>query len=229
MNRKDKFKQVDLYTEIKIQKSLNILEKIITIDNVTLISENLKNNEDNLHFHKYYEKILKNYEDFLNIENFFSTFKYMYSIQGVDIPYIQFLESNKKDILKKIKDDDPVSLYVNYFQKRNIKYLDKSRVKDFPSFFSKLLHTFLPEFYPALDNPIKNLLDFKNEGFLYSYLCITELYKDFITNYPSLLNEIRSIFNKSSNIIDYSIYSDIKYLDLILWNTANLTKESDVA
>src|SRR5690606_31182228 len=116
-------------------------------------------------FHKYYSETISNKDLFLSGTDFFRKFKQQYSLQGVDGEYLDDLENKKQRILELIENDDIASLYLEFFAKAQIKHGNQKKEKNLGSFFAKLIHTFLPERYSALDNPIKEYLGLEKESF----------------------------------------------------------------
>jgi hypothetical protein len=217
-------KNLELYKEFKIQRGLEILEKNIVISEIKSAAKFHLENSLSTKFQDYYREILKNEKLLLNSEKYFSIFKSRYSLQGIDSAYLNYLEKSKSNILKLIKDEEFISLYETYFFQQKIRRKDKFVKKDLNSFFTKFLHTFYPDVFPALDNPIRNLLDFDKESFIFSFFCISEIYNRFIFQNPEITQNIRAIFKNENAKLKQEAhsYSDIKLLDLILWKKANL-------
>ncbi len=217
-------KNLEDYTEFKIQTGLRILEKNITSAEIKLAARFHFENTLSNKFQNYYIEILKNEKLLLNKDKYFSIFKSKYSLQGIDSAYLDFLEKSKKNILTLLQKEEFINLYQKYFFKQKIKRKDKYVEKDLNSFFTKFVHTFYPDVFPALDNPIKNLLGFDKESFIFSFFSISNIYNRFINENPMTVKTMREIFNKEGNNANSSTnaYSDIKLLDLILWRKANL-------
>jgi hypothetical protein len=174
-------------------------------------------------FQKYYFQILCNKDRFLADLDFFKTFKYQYSLQGIDNEYLNFLNAAKPVILKLIDDRELSSLYLDYFAKAKIKHGVASIEKDLASFFTKHVHTFLPEEYCALDNPIKNYFGLKNESFFAAFIIISDAYKFWLKNNKQGIERIRNEIDAldKNNILPNGQLTDIKILDLIFWVEAN--------
>lgn len=149
------------YKEIKINIGLEKMRKELVESKINQAVNFHLNNATSSSFHIYYLKIQKNKKFFLESNNFFSEFKSKYSLQGIDNKCLDQFESNKKLILDLIDENKLMILYMNHFVAREIKSKEKIVNKDLDSFYSKFLHTFIPEKYPALDNPIKKYLGFK--------------------------------------------------------------------
>ena len=175
-------------------------------------------------FQQFYFKSINNSYFYFHSNDFFNRFKYNYSLQGISNQYLQFLEENKKEIFDLIKKDKLPELYFKYFAKAKIEQKNGVVTKNLGSFFAKLVHTFQPNKYCALDNPIKNYFDLKNESFFVAFLIISESYLQWIKNHKSLINEIRENMQKidSNHIFDFEKLTDLKILDLIFWKKANI-------
>ena len=113
-------------------------------------------------------------------------------------------------------------LYFDIFYKAIIKHGDDLVEKDLGPFFAKLVHTFRPHEYCALDNPIKNYFGLKKESFFISFFIISSEYKHWATNNRMLMQTIKDKFIKadSNQIIKHDQLTDMKLLDLIFWSKA---------
>lgn len=184
--------------------------------------------DDKTKFHSYYLEIVDKEEYFLDAGNFFRTFKNEYSLQGIDNNFLDNLEKHKEDILKYIHDDKLVQLYFDFFKKAELKQKGGTVSKELGSFFSKLVHTFRPKDYCALDNPIKNeYFKLQNESFFISFLVISAAYKQWANDNRGIIQEIRNKIKQADkkDIIKPERLTDLKLLDLIFWSKANLKKE----
>jgi len=180
-------------------------------------------NEKSYGFQKYYFEYLNNQELFFNKSNFFRVFKKKYSLQGIDNDYLDGLEKQKSVILTKIRSNQICELYLESFKKAKIKRKEIYTEKDLGSFFSKLVHTFNPTNYCALDNPIKELFGLKKESFFIAFIVISNTYKKWSKENPDLIKKIRKEFINLDvkKKIEHEKISDLKLLDLIFWSIAN--------
>ena len=121
-------------------------------------------------FHCYYSRTVSNRNLFLRDANFFGGFKQQYALQGIDNGYLEFLEKHKWELLKLIEAGNIADLYFKYFAYAKIKQKDGIKTKNLGSFFAKFVHTFKPEKYCALDNPIKKCFGLGNEVFMLRFL-----------------------------------------------------------
>ncbi len=98
-----------------------------------------------------------------------------------------------------------------------------SKKKTLVHFFAKLVHTFRPDEYCALDNPIKNYFGLKKESFFISFFIISVEYKHWATDNKKLLKVIREKFKQADKkgILQHDKLTDLKLLDLIFWSKAN--------
>jgi hypothetical protein len=174
-------------------------------------------------FQNYYFSTLKNEKLYFEATDFFRQFKKQYSLQGIDNNFLDKLEGFKKDILKSIRTDKLAQLYFNTFNKAEIKHGNGFKEKDLGSFFSKLVHTFRPEDYCALDNPIKNYFGLKKESFFISLFIISGEYKHWATDNRQLIISIKDKFEQldKNKVLNHDHLTDLKLLDLIFWSKAN--------
>lgn len=193
------------------------LDQIVSVD----IVETHLNNQSSARFQSYYFEILKNEEAFYQAD-FFRNFKSRYGLQGIDNNFLNQLNSNKKDILKQIREDNLIQLYYEYFKNANIQYRERVVIKELGSFFAKLVHTFRPDDYCALDNPIKKYFGLKNEGFFISFVTISSAYKYWASNNSKLIETLRDNLSEVDNvpILNHENLTDMKLLDLIFWSKA---------
>ena len=173
-------------------------------------------------FQNYYFKTLNN-EEYYYENQFFREFKMKYSLQGIDNKFLDELEKRKKNILNDIRKESLAQLYFDNFNKAKIKHGDKIIEKNLGSFFSKLVHTFLPNDYCALDNPIKNYFELGNESFFISFFIISSVYKQWASDNKILIQEIKHKLKQADKqeIIKHEQLTDLKLLDLIFWSKAN--------
>lgn len=174
-------------------------------------------------FQEYYFFTLRNEQDFLESKAFFRKFKSQYSLQGIDNDFLDKLESKKTAILADLHKNKLADLYFNNFANAEIKHGENKIVKDLGSFFAKLVHTFKPNDYCALDNPIKNYFGLKKESFFVSFILISSAYKLWAASNDIILYEIRQGFKKidASHVVPHDKITDLKLLDLIYWSIAN--------
>jgi len=156
-------------------------------------------------------------------KNFFQTFKSKYSLQFISNKYLSYLARNKGDIENLIETGKHVDLFEKYFANA---LATKDTRKELASFYSKLLHTYCPEDYPALDNPIKKYLGLKKEGFVVSIGIIRNAYARYSSEKSSKISEIRDILKqKASEALRVDELSDQKILDMVFWTIANSEKK----
>ncbi len=147
----------------------------------------------------------------------------MYALQGIDNEFLERLEKKKEKMLSQIYNNDLSQLYFSTFNKARIKHGNGFKEKNLGSFFTKFVHTFQPNTYCALDNPIKEYFGLKNESFFISFLIISAAYKKWVTENRKIILSIREQFKKSDKqqIINHKKLTDLKLLDLIFWSKAN--------
>ena len=176
-----------------------------------------------INFQKYYFKILENEKYLFNEPAFFREFKVKYSIQVIDKEYLDELENHKSEIYNRIINNQLSELYFERFYKAKIKTKIGDKFKNLGSFFSKLVHTYSPNEYCALDNPIKNYFGLKNESFYISFIVISSAYKHWVLENENLIKTIRHKFEQKdlNGYFQHDKISDMKLLDLIFWCKAN--------
>jgi hypothetical protein len=205
----------------KISADINKMG-INSIVEIDLIKSHIDNTAS-ANFQDYYFTTLDNEQQFYNSSDFFRQFKKRYALQGIDNNYLDRLEMRKKEILTQIRADSLAQLYFATFNKAEIKHGNGIKEKDLGSFFVKLVHTFRPNDYCALDNPIKNYFGLKKESFFISFLIISEEYKHWALENNKRLMSIREKFKQADKrqIIKHDNLTDMKLLDLIFWSKAN--------
>lgn len=195
------------------------LDKIVKKD---LVERHLKTKRS-VQFQRYYFSILRNENLFCSPSNFFRRFKVNYSLQGIDNEFLDKLEFCKAEILSDIHANDLIKLYFDKFNKVPIKRGNTQKPKNLGSFFAKLVHTFRPSEFCALDNPIKNYFGLKSESFVVAFLVISDAYKTWAMNNRTLLRKIRAQLKAADKeqVIEYKELTDLKLLDMIFWTKAN--------
>lgn len=202
----------------KTKKKISGIFNKKTISNIAKIAfQNYFGNTKPSAFYKYYFDTVSNKDLFLSSPDFFRHFKQQYSLQGIDSGYLNTLENNKHEILRLIENHDLAVLYSKFFENVQIKHGNTTKEKSLGSFFAKFVHTFIPDKYCALDNPIKNLLGLEKESFYISFFVISEAYKDWAVENPEIMKKIKTEAQKHST----HEMTDLKLIDLLLWYEAN--------
>ena len=176
-----------------------------------------------INFHKYYFTILENKKYLLKEPDFFRVFKTKYSLQVINKEYLYGLEKHKSEIYSLIINNKLSELYFDNFYKAKIKTNNNIIHKSLNSFFTKLVHTYSPNEYSALDNPIKNYFGLKNESFYISFIVISSSYKYWASENKNLMKTIRNKFEQKDKncYFQHDKISVMKLLDLIFWCKAN--------
>ena len=157
--------QQSVYDRITLDINEKTIDEIVKFD---LVKSHL-DDTDSANFQNYYFLILDNEKLYYSSTDFFRQFKKMYSLQGVDNNNLDDLERHKKEILENIRSEKLAQLYFERFNKVKIKHGKGFKEKDLGSFFAKLVHTFRPNEYCALDNPIKNYFGLKKKVFSFLF------------------------------------------------------------
>jgi len=212
------------YLKESVYRQIHEEIQLSTIDEV-LNKYLIKNivNPKSRKFQIYYFETINNEELYFKSNNFFKLFKLQYSLQGIDNEFLDRLETKKIDILNLIRQNDIEKLYFDNFRTAVLKRKDKLQSADLTSFFAKLVHTFNPHIYCALDNPIKNHFKLNKESFYLSFLIISSQYKKWCDENQSIIQVIKQELKNldSENIINFEKLTDLKLLDLIFWSKAN--------
>jgi hypothetical protein len=219
--------QILLYADVRKEKTKQAISQLLTDYNTKQVAEKAFKyhftDEKSLAFQKYYIATVANQGAFLYSSDFFRIFKQQYALQGVDSDFLGRLEREKRAILDLIIKDDLASLYFGFFFQVRLKHGDEIVHKDLGSFFAKLVHTFSPEKYCALDNPIKDYLGLGKESFFVSFVIISQSYREWAQENPDLMGQIS---NELKGTLPAEFYSskmtNLKLLDLIFWYQANI-------
>lgn len=207
------------YLEIHKNRIKEIIIDSLSSKNRVELFNAIKNRFEKSHsFHSYYSETVSNKENFLSDLNFFRQFKQQYSLQGIDSAYLKKLEENKTEILSLIEKNDIAVLYFKFFANVQIQHGDKTISKNLGSFFAKLVHTFAPDKYCALDNPIKQYFGLEKESFYIAFIVINKAYQEWIDENLLAMKEIKSeieTFVKTD-------MTNLKILDFIFWYKANI-------
>ncbi|MCL2347834.1 MAG: hypothetical protein FWC50_06175 [Planctomycetaceae bacterium] len=174
-------------------------------------------------FQEYYFDIFNNKNYYFETNHFFKEFKSQYSLQGIDKKFLDKLEKDKGNILCDIRNDKLAELYFRYFKDAEIQHGDDIKKRELGSFFTKLVHTFQPNKYCALDYKIKKYFELKNESYFISFCVISAAYRDWATDHREIIQKIRNRFtqaNKKENV-KHEKLTDLKLLDIIFWSKAN--------
>lgn len=86
------------------------------------------------------------------------------------------------------------------------------------SFCSKLFHTFLPDEFPPLDNPIRKHFGLQNEEFITAVLIIKKGYEMFIKENSRSISLLKEILLKDKfSYLRINELADIRILDMFYW------------
>lgn len=204
----------------QIDKDINIetIESVVTGAIKFSITDTRSKN-----FQEYYFTTINNTQNYLSDNRFFHNFKSKYALQGINNSYLDSLEENKQTILRLLDDNKLIELYFEYFAKAKLTRRDKTVLVDLGSFFAKLVHTFKPNEYCALDNPIKNYFGLEKESFYIAFMIISLEYKAWINENPKTIKSIREQIQQTDTkgIIKQEKLTDMKIMDLLFWRKAN--------
>lgn len=162
--------------------------------------------EDNrvISFIRYYNRTVLDKERFD-----FGEFKHQWAIQGMNKEVIDYFNSNYDNFKKEIIGEKNLNKFF-------IRYC--CRVRKEASFCSKLFHTFLPDEFPPLDNPIKKLFHLQNEDFIKSVFIMKNGYRTFSKNQTEIIKSIRTLLLKPQyKYLRGNELSDFRILDMYYW------------
>lgn len=178
--------------------------------------------EASLAFQNYYREIITNREKYLDSSNFFRVFKQRYSLQGIDGAYLDGLEREKETILCLIDNNELANLYFRFFANAHLQHGANIVRKNLGSFFAKLVHTFRPDEFCALDNPIKSLFGLGSESFYIAFVIVSNAYREWASENSDLMQQIRIELERNEIGQPFSAkMTDLKLLDLVFWYQAN--------
>jgi phage anti-repressor protein len=181
------------------------------------------NDIGSLEFQIYYRSTVGDRLKFLETADFFRTFKQKYSLQGIDGSYLDRLEREKEIILHLIERNELTKLYFNYFAEAEIIHGNRIVRKNLGSFFAKLAHTFNPDKYCALDNPIKDLFGLGKESFYIAFIIVSSAYREWAYENADIMNVIKNEFSQDNIAEPFKMeMTNLKLLDLIYWHQANV-------
>ena len=182
-------------------------------------------NDRSLAFQLYYRETVSNRDGFLSTPNFFTRFKQQYALQGIDAAYLDKLETDKETILHLIDNDKLAELYFRYFAEAHLQHKQKAVSRNLGSFFTKLVHTFSPDKYCALDNPIKKYLKMGNESFYVAFFVVSHAYREWAGENSGHMQQIRLELERHKTGRRFSAsMTDLKLLDLIFWYQTNVVR-----
>ena len=196
----------------------------------SIVSENLHyhlTNARSASFQDYYFKTLGDRKQFLSQDGFFKIFARKYSLHVSDLGLVE-LEQNKPAILELIDANQLSELYFRYFTEFPQKRKKIIFTSEQGSFFTKLVHTFKPDEYCALDNPVKQLLGLGHDGFYIAFLVISQAYREWSLENQETLQQIRRQLEQmdANSKLPVQRMTDLKLLDLILWYEAHLLRQT---
>lgn len=180
--------------------------------NRILYENNTRNHFRN--FQEYYFRTINNTEAFLSPENFFIEFRKRYSILGITKDGLDKLEQNKHLILNLIQQDNLSELFFQHFKTENAHY---------GSLFTKIVHTFNPENYCAVDIPIRVFFGLQHESYFVCLIVISSAFKIWANDHKQRMDDLRIALENAdkNNLLQSCRVTDIKLLNIIFWSLAN--------
>lgn len=214
------------YLEISKQQVKRKISEILTDQKIKEVSNAAFDfhfeNPGSLAFQEYYCEIVNSREAFLRNPKFFRVFKQKYALQGIDGNHLDRLEQEKEKLLRLIDDDNLPKLYYDFFADVSLQRAKGVVRRTLASLFAKFAHTFSPDKYCPLDNPIKGYLGLSREGFYIAFVVISQAYRDWVNEDPHLMQQIRMELNNNKIGKSFSDkMTNLKLLDLIFWYQAN--------
>lgn len=175
--------------------------------------DDFKNDKRVISFIKYYNKSVLD-KNKIN----FGEFKHRWAIQGMTKDVIEFFEKNQDKLKEEIiTKKDIKSFFRKYCTQKRREWV----------FCSKLFHTFLPDMFPPVDNPIMNNFNLKKENLIDRILIVKRAYELFIKNNVDFIKMIRRVLSKNKfSYLRVNELSDIRLLDMYYWVKKSRNKET---
>lgn len=179
-----------------------------------------------IEFQKYYFATLKNID-----EIDFKVFKQRYSLQGVNRAFLESLNESKIEIKNLIESDKLAQLYFKFFESAEIETKNGISVKTLGSFFTKLVHTLIPDEYTPVDIPMKNYFEVDKDSYYIAMIAISKAFKIWCDNNSKVVFEFKNLickyFKEELSInINKDVITDMKVMNTIFWSIANPNKTS---
>jgi hypothetical protein len=173
-------------------------------------------------FQAYYFRTINKRNLFHATENFFREFKSNYSLQGVDDYFLKHLETNKEKIINLIDEGKLSEVYFTYFFKVKI----GSVQKDFGSFFTKLIHHFIPHSYCQVDIPMRIYFKLTHESYFVAFIVISGAFKKWAKKNSIRIERMKKLLAAivKKNQWECEHITDMKILNIIFWSDANPIK-----
>lgn len=218
--------EISPYLETSKQNVKQKISDLLSNQTVRQVSSNAFafhfRDEAPLAFQNYYQEIITNREIYLGASDFFRVFKQRYSLQGIDGAYLDRLEREKETILCLIDNNELANLYFRFFANAQLQHGENFVRKNLGSFFAKLVHTFRPDEFCALDNPIKKYFGLGNESFYIAFIIISHAYKEWASENSDLMQQVRIELERNEVGQPFSAkMTNLKLLDLAFWYQAN--------
>lgn len=178
---------------------------------IKLFREYLKD-EMSKEFNEYYNQTVLDKEK-IN----FGTFSYQWSLH-LRRNHIDYLNKNYELLKKEIIEKKDINLFYQKFG------IDENGRRN-KSFCCKLFHTFLPNEFIPLDNPIKDHFELGKFDFLLCEEIVRKGYLMFISKNQEKIKLIRDILSKEEfKFFRVKELSDIRLLDMMYWYILNRRK-----
>jgi hypothetical protein len=223
-------KEISEYIDACKENAKQRISLFLSGDNAIQIAEKTFSfyfGEKSLPFEGYYIENINNREIYLSTDKYFRVFKQRYALQGIDGNFLDMLENEKVTILKHIDDGELSKLYFDFFAHAQLQHGKKFISKNLGSFFAKLVHTFCPDKYCALDNPIKNYFGLQRESFYIAFIIVSQAYQEWAKENHVLMQEIRNELEHNLIAKPFSPkMTNLKLLDMIFWYQTNVVSKN---
>jgi hypothetical protein len=187
-------------TAEKIQRDFSQLDE----GRIDSFFEQFMHDNRTLSFLKFYNKTVLDGER-IN----FGEFKRQWAIQGMSAEVYRYFDENYEKLREEILNKKDIRSFF-------IEHCTKKRKE--AAFCSKLFHTFLPEEFPPIDNPIKSEFSLIGEDPIESILVIKKGYDLFVRKNPDKMKLIRQVLSKPKfSFLRIQELSDIRILDMFYW------------
>ena len=211
----------------------SVSQKITSLINEDNIENIIQNNIVKAHlenkammrFHEYYFKVLQNKEYFLQTKNVFQEFGNKYGIKNFPKELYSQFDENKIDILPNIEYGNFDGLYDVYrdfiISFHNFEFYSEKKhdILSIKSFYTKLVHTFIPKNYSMLDNNIICYFNTDSVDFFEAFACISRVYELWSEKNQDIIQRFREAIEKhdTKKVFPKDKITDLKILDMIFW------------
>jgi len=211
-------KNVDRHIEFLINDCHIRIDKYLkNTSTATLITKHVEMHYQDpdsnfLSFQKFYFETVNNEKRYYDAD-FFNKFRTSYSLRGIDNITLNKYGKKKEDLLQLIREDRLSDLYSIF-----------TEGKHYGSFFTKMVHTFNPDKYTPVDNPMREYFKLTHESYFISMVVISAAFLKWIYENRDKMDELKKgtiEANRKYIQMETDNISGIKVLDMIFWSEAD--------